>query len=140
MAAQSNLTGSSYFSAGFAFFIYSIRHCFPSWSISVNTDEDNSSNSKHKSLKLHKEAKNKLPVSIMNNYFSIGADAKIALDFHAAREKNPAAFSSQAVNKIEYAKNYSKDLFKQSCKKLKDNISVFEVRKKTSSSRNKFFT
>jgi hypothetical protein len=97
------------------------------WSISVNTDEDGYSHTK-KTLKQHKEAKSKLPISIMNNYFSIGADAKIALDFHAAREKNPAAFSSQAVNKIEYAKNYSKDLFKQSCKKLKDNISVFEVR------------
>jgi diacylglycerol kinase (ATP) len=64
----------------------------------------------------------------MNNYFSIGADAKIALDFHAAREKNPEAFSSQAVNKIEYAKNYSKDLFRQSCRNLADDIAIFEVK------------
>ena len=48
--------------------------------------------------------KDKLPLEVMNNYFSIGADAKIAYDFHEAREKNPAAFSSQTVNKIEYAK------------------------------------
>ena len=39
----------------------------------------------------------------MNNYFSICADAKIALDFHSAREKDPSAFSSQAINKIKYA-------------------------------------
>lgn len=31
--------------------------------------------------------KEKLPLNVMNNYFSIGADAKIALDFHAARGK-----------------------------------------------------
>ena len=50
------------------------------------------------------EAKTKLPLTVMNNYFSIGADAKIALDFHSSREKNPEMFTSQAFNKIEYAK------------------------------------
>ena len=33
------------------------------------------------------ENKDKLPLNVLNNYFSIGADAKIALDFHAARGK-----------------------------------------------------
>jgi len=28
---------------------------------------------------------NKLPLDVLNNYFSIGTDAKIALDFHLAR-------------------------------------------------------
>ena len=51
-----------------------------------------------------KEAKTKLPLNVLNNYFSIGADAKIALDFHSAREKNPELFTSQAFNKIEYAR------------------------------------
>ena len=31
------------------------------------------------------EVKNKLPLNILNNYFSIGADAKVALDFHLSR-------------------------------------------------------
>jgi hypothetical protein len=33
------------------------------------------------------EVKDKLPLQVLNNYFSIGADAKIALDFHSARGK-----------------------------------------------------
>jgi diacylglycerol kinase (ATP) len=68
----------------------------------LNVDSDSiASDSKSSSSG---EAKDKLPLTVMNNYFSIGADAKIALDFHAAREKNPELFTSQAFNKIEYAK------------------------------------
>lgn len=74
----------------------------------------------------HNGAKRKLPLNVLNNYFSIGADAKIALDFHAAREKNPELFTSQAFNKIEYARNYSKDLINQSCKNTIQNVKEFE--------------
>jgi diacylglycerol kinase (ATP) len=92
------------------------------WNITtkvMKTDDNSKSDSKS-------EVKSKLPLKVLNNYFSIGADAKIALDFHSAREKNPELFTSQAFNKIEYAKNYGKDLLNQSCKNTIENIKVFE--------------
>lgn len=76
-------------------------------------------------LKQEKQ-KDKLPLNELNNYFSIGTDAKIALDFHLAREKNPELFTSQTYNKMEYVKNFSKDLINQSCKNTIQSIKEFE--------------
>lgn len=37
----------------------------------------------------------------MNNYFSVGPDALMALNFHAHREKTPSFFSSRIINKVK---------------------------------------
>lgn len=38
----------------------------------------------------------------MNNYWSIGLDAGIALDFHHQRESDPGAFNNRVLNKVKY--------------------------------------
>lgn len=37
----------------------------------------------------------------MNNYFSVGPDALMALNFHTHREKTPSFFSSRIINKVK---------------------------------------
>ncbi|XP_035778940.1 diacylglycerol kinase theta-like isoform X8 [Anopheles albimanus] len=43
-------------------------------------------------------------IFVMNNYFGIGIDADLCLDFHNAREENPNKFNSRLHNKGVYVK------------------------------------
>ncbi|XP_076356051.1 diacylglycerol kinase theta-like isoform X1 [Tachypleus tridentatus] len=43
-------------------------------------------------------------IFVMNNYFGIGIDADLCLDFHNAREENPNKFNSRLHNKGVYFK------------------------------------
>lgn len=47
----------------------------------------------------------------MNNYYSVGIDAKIALGFHQQREKNPTLFKNRTLNKIVYGWHGTRELF-----------------------------
>lgn len=60
----------------------------------------------------------------MNNYFSLGADAHIALDFHEKREANPQKFTSRWFNMFQYMESGSRDIIKKSWKDLKDFIEL----------------
>lgn len=41
----------------------------------------------------------------MNNYFSVGPDALMALSFHTHREKTPSFFSSRIINKVGHSES-----------------------------------
>ncbi|XP_050498768.1 diacylglycerol kinase theta isoform X6 [Diabrotica virgifera virgifera] len=43
-------------------------------------------------------------IFVMNNYFGIGIDADLCLDFHNAREENPGKFISRLHNKSVYVR------------------------------------
>ncbi|XP_066444303.1 diacylglycerol kinase epsilon [Eleutherodactylus coqui] len=60
----------------------------------------------------------------MNNYFSVGPDALMALNFHTHREKTPSLFSSRLVNKAVYFFYGTKDCLIQECKDLDKKVDL----------------
>ncbi|KAM4664147.1 diacylglycerol kinase epsilon isoform 2-T3 [Discoglossus pictus] len=60
----------------------------------------------------------------MNNYFSIGPDALMALNFHTHREKTPSLFSSRLINKAVYFFYGTRDCLVQECKDLNKKVEL----------------
>ncbi|XP_029456556.1 diacylglycerol kinase epsilon [Rhinatrema bivittatum] len=60
----------------------------------------------------------------MSNYFSVGPDALMALNFHERREKTPSLFSSRIFNKAVYLFYGTKDCLVQECKDLNKKVEL----------------
>ncbi|XP_018316742.1 diacylglycerol kinase theta isoform X6 [Mycetomoellerius zeteki] len=62
-------------------------------------------------------------IYVMNNYFGIGVDADLCLDFHNAREENPNKFKSRLRNKGVYVRmGLRKMVRRKPCKDLHKEI------------------
>ena len=63
-------------------------------------------------------------MNVLNNYFSVGIDAHIALQFHRARNNNPDHFKSRTRNLLYYGLEGGKDLFRQQWRNLMDFVRI----------------
>ncbi|KAF6389888.1 diacylglycerol kinase kappa [Rhinolophus ferrumequinum] len=59
---------------------------------------------------------------VMNNYFGIGLDAKISLEFNARRDEHPGQYNSRLKNKMWYGLLGSKELLQRSYRKLEERV------------------
>ncbi|XP_062859428.1 diacylglycerol kinase zeta [Trichomycterus rosablanca] len=86
------------------------------WNLSVEPNLEASEEEKDE------QQTDKLPIDVFNNYFSLGFDAHVTLEFHESREAKPEKFNSRLRNKIFYAGTAFSDFLSGSGKDLSKHI------------------
>uniref|UniRef100_A0A3Q3EGI3 Diacylglycerol kinase n=1 Tax=Labrus bergylta TaxID=56723 RepID=A0A3Q3EGI3_9LABR len=76
-----------------------------------------------KSITQPEEGTQKLPLNVFNNYFSLGFDAHVTLEFHESRA-NPEKFNSRFRNKMFYAGAAFSDFLQRSSRDLSKHVRV----------------
>ncbi|OXU26343.1 hypothetical protein TSAR_003470 [Trichomalopsis sarcophagae] len=89
------------------------------WQLVVERNPDASGNDEDAA-----KGKENLPLNVVNNYFSLGVDAHIALEFHEAREAHPERFNSRLRNKMFYGQMGGKDLVIRRWKDLSEFVTL----------------
>ena len=70
------------------------------------------------------QAESKLPLNVVNNYFSVGFDALVALQFHKARNSNPEKFTSRYKNMVFQGLKGGRGILTGACSSLMDYMTV----------------
>ncbi|KAL1763588.1 diacylglycerol kinase zeta-like isoform X7, partial [Sigmodon hispidus] len=68
-----------------------------------------------------------MPLDIFNNYFSLGFDAHVTLEFHESREASPEKFNNHFRNKMFYAGTAFTDFLMGNSKDLANYLKVILI-------------